>query len=320
VQAKKSPFLNMHSSYANNASEPKKRSSRGAFVLVMVLVLLVVAALSLAGVARRSLESAEEAATAQEDLQRRWGVLSALRLYLPSAEALLEAEAKKQAAMGQGWPFPASVSGEFVLNGLHFSLVLADEDAKVNLNAIFHQGSDGISQVATALDQLAATDGLAVQVRPMSEDSTKSGAKVFRSWGQIFDLTPYVSPAESASRLRDATHEITCWGSGRLNICRASDQAIRAVCQNKINPDVLDKLLSLRRDKEMKGLDDLLTRMALRIEDRAVLERLLSDRSTRHSIWIEVRNARRSWAVLALDRGGGSGGGQNSAVQEMFTW
>ena len=110
----RSRSLNTHSSYANNASELKERSSRDAFVLVMVLVLLVVAALSLAGVARRSLESAEEAATAQEDLQRRWGVLSVLRLYLPSAESLMEAEAKKQAAQGQGWPFPASVSGEFV--------------------------------------------------------------------------------------------------------------------------------------------------------------------------------------------------------------
>jgi type II secretory pathway component PulK len=312
--------LNMHSSYAKNASQSQERSSRGAFVLVMVLVLLLVAALSLAGVARRSLESAEEAATAQEELQRRWGVLSALRLYLPSAESLLEAEAKKQAALGQGWPFPASLSGEFDLNGLHFSLLLADEDAKVNLNVIFHQGSDGMSQVAATLDQLAATDGLAAQVRPLSEDSTKSDAKLFRSWGQIFDLTPSQSPAESADRLRDATHEITCWGSGRLNICRASDQAIRAVCQNKVSPDVLDKLLSLRRDKEIKGLDDLFTRMALRIEDRAVLERLLSDRSTRHSIWIVVRNARRSWAWLAFDRGGASGGGQNGVAQEIFTW
>jgi hypothetical protein len=286
----------------------------------MVLVLLAVAAISLAGVARRSLQSADEAATAQADLQRRWGVLSALRFYVPAAETLLEGEAKKSSAQAQGWPLPASISGDFVLHGLQFTVWLADEDAKVNLNAVFHQGPDGANQVAAVVGQLAGADAAALQVRPMAEDGTRQDSRVFRSWGEVFDLAQDTAPGDAACRLRDQTREITCWGSGRLNIRRASDQAVRLVCQDKLSPDVLGKLLSLRREPGIKDLDDLLSRLALRIEDRALLERRLTDRSTRHSLWILVRDHKRVWATLAIDRGGGSAGGQSGAVQETFTW
>jgi hypothetical protein len=310
----------MHLFYDKDRASTVDRSPRAAFVLVMVLVLLAVAALSLAGLARRSLESAEQAATAQAELQRRWGVLSALRLYLPQAESLLETEAGKATAQGQAWPFPPSVAGEFVFHDLRFSVLVADEDAKVNLNAIYRQGSDGANQVAGVVEQLVGNDGTAPQIRPIAEDAAKQDAKVFRSWGQIFDLSQDTAPGEAACRLRDETREMTCWGSGRLNICRASDQAIRSVCQDKLNPDIVAKLVSLRREAGIKDLDDLLTRMALRIEDRALLERRLADWSTRHSIWIVVRDQKRAWVVLALDHNGRSGGGQSGAAFETFTW
>lgn len=318
--ARKSRSLNMHSYCVRRLTSRYARSHRTAFVLVIVLVLLAVAALSLAGIARRSLESAEQAAAAQAELQRRWGVLSALRVYLPAAESLLEVKTRKATSQGRDWPLPASVSAEFVFHDLHFSVLVADEDAKVNLNAIYRQGAGGANQVASVAEQLAGTDGPAPQIRPIAEDAAKSDAKVLRSWGQVFDLAQDTAPGEAACRLRDETREITCWGSGRLNICRASDQAIRLVCQDRLSPDVVAKLIALRRESVIKDLDDLLSRMALRIEDRALLECRLTDRSTRHSIWIVVRDQKRAWAVLALDRGGGSGGGQSGAVQETFTW
>src|SRR5262249_35987840 len=77
-------------------SQNPSRRQRSGFVLVMCLVLVVVSAISLAGFARRSLESSSRAAEAQLDLQRRWGILSCLRLYLPAADAILESEAMKQ--------------------------------------------------------------------------------------------------------------------------------------------------------------------------------------------------------------------------------
>jgi hypothetical protein len=285
----------------------------------MVLVLLAIAAISLAGVARQSLESADEAATAQADLQRRWGVLSALRFYMPAAESLLEGQVKKLSLQGQGWPLPASVSSEFDLQGQRFTILLADEDAKVNLNAVFRQGPDGRNQVATVVGQLAGADAATLQLQVIADDGTKQDSRVFRSWGQVFDLTD-TSPGDAACRLRDQTREITCWGGGRLNIRRASDQAVRLVCQDKLGPDLLGKLLSTRREQGHTGLDDLLSRMALRIEDRTLLESRLTDRSARYSIWIFVHDHKRIWAMLTIGRGGGSVGSQNSAVQETFSW
>jgi type II secretory pathway component PulK len=284
----------------------------------MVLALLVISALSLAGLARRSLDATEQAASAQAELQRRWGVLSAMRVYMAAAESLLDREAANLGSQGQGWPLPASISGEFVLNGLRFSALVADEDAKVNLNAIYHPGPEGNSQLASVVEQLAGGDGPPVLIRPTITDDSQRNAKPFGSWGQVFDLQETTSPTETACTLLDRTHEISLWGRGRLNVRRASDQAIRALCADKLSPDVISKLLSLRRETGVQGLDDLLDRTAPRLEDRAALERLLTDRSSRHSIWIVVRDQRRAWVTFALDRGGS--GGQSSAVEETLTW
>jgi hypothetical protein len=310
----------MRSIYAKGRTKRcgRGRSRRPAFVLVMVLALLAISALSLAGLARRSLDATEQAASAQAELQRRWGVLSAMGVYMAASESLLESEAVKLGSQGQGWPFPASVSGEFVLKDLQFSVLVADEDAKVNLNAIYRRGPDGKSQLASAVEQLAGGDGPPVLIRPVIADDSRQTAKTFGSWGQIFDFQEIASPTETASGLLDRTHEITLWGRGCLNVRRASDQAIRALCADKVSPDVISKLLSLRRESGIKGLDDLLNKMAPRLEDRAALERLLTDRSSQHSIWIVVRDAHRTWVTLALDRG--SSGGQSSNVDEMFTW
>jgi hypothetical protein len=258
---------------------------RGAFVLVMVLALLTVCALCLAGLARRSLEASEQAASAQTDLQRRWGIVSCERTYLPLAKDVLEAEAAKLPAQGQVWPLPASVSAQFDFGELHFSVLLADEDAKANLNAISRSNPDGIGTVASLLESMmAGAEGLAVNIQPLPTQNSANQAangssrstNAFRSWGQIFESPNGGCPGDFAARLRDATRDITCWGSGRVNIARASDEAIRLVCGNQITPDILAKLLAHRHEPGITGLEPLLDGLALRTTDRSTLERLLT--------------------------------------------
>jgi hypothetical protein len=314
----------MFSRCAKHPAARIDRTPRSAFVLVMVLALLTVCALCLGGLARRSLDAGEQVATAQTDLQRRWGVVSCERTYLSLAKDLLEAEAAKLPANGQTWPLPASVAAEFDLGELHFSILLADEDAKANLNAMARGNPDGPRAVASLVEQLVAgVDGLAVHVEPPPTQSAPSQATVgshqsaatLRSWGQIFEPTEVACPGEFAARLRHATRNITCWGSGRLNIQRASDEAIRFVCENEIGPDILGKLLARRHESGATGLEPLLDQLALRKTDRLTLERLLTDRSSRYSLWILVRSPRRSWATLAIGDGSSSQGGR-----ETFTW
>jgi hypothetical protein len=307
----------MSSRCANYPATQIVRTRRGAFVLVMVLALLTVCALCLAGLARRSLEAGEQVVTTQTDLQRRWGIVSCGRTYLPLAKELLEAEVAKLPAEARTWPLPASVTAEFDLGELHFSVLLADEDAKANLNAICRSDSDGPRTVSTLVEQMAAgIDGLAVHVQPLAPQSVANQTTAaFRSWGQIFEPTAAVCPGEFATRLRDATRDITCWGSGRLNIQRASDQAIRLVCGNQIAPDVLAKLLARRHEPGIAGLEALLDQLALHTTDRSTLERLLTDRSSHYSLWILVRSPQRSWATLALGDASTSQG-----ARETFTW
>jgi hypothetical protein len=297
---------------------------RGAFVLVMVLALLTVCALCLAGLARRSLDVGEQVAAARTDLQRRWGVMSCARTYLPLAKNLLEGEAAKLPAQAQVWPLPASVGIEFDLGDLHFSVLLADEDAKANLNTISRSNPDGQRAVASVVEERASgVEGVAVNVQAAPAQSASSqgtggsnqASAVFRSWGQVFEPTSACTPGEFASRLRDVTRDITCWGSGRLNIQRASDEAIRLVCGSQIAPDILAKLLARRHDLGPMGLHALLDVLGLRNNDRLTLERLLTDHSSRYSIWILVQNPRRSWATLAIGDGSSSQGGR-----ETFTW
>ena len=297
---------------------------RGAFVLVMVLALLTVCALCLAGLARRSLDAGEQAATARTDLQRRWGIISCQRTYLPLARDLLEAEANALPAQARVWPLPSSVSVEFVLGDLHFSVLLADEDAKANLNAIARGSPDGEKTVASLLEErIAGIEGLAVNTQSLSTQSALSQSTtgssqpsaIFRSWGQVFEPTNAGSPGELAARLRDATREITLWGSGRLNIQRASDGAIRLVCGNQIAPDFLARLISRRHEPGITGLAALLDELALRQSDRSTLERLLTDRSSRYSVWILVQSPQRSWATLTI-----ADGSTSQAARESFSW
>lgn len=309
---------------ANPAALRVPHPRRGAFVLVMVLALLTVCALCLAGLARRSLDAGEQAASARTDLQRRWGVMSCARTYLPLAKDLLEAEAAKLPAQSRIWPLPASVGIEFDLGDLHFSVLLADEDAKANLNAISRSNPDGQRAVASLVEERASgVEGVAVNVQAaptqgapnQGTSGSNQASAVFRSWGQVFEPTSASTPGEFASRLRDVTKDITCWGSGRLNIQRASDEAIRLVCGNHIAPDILAKLLARRHEPGITGVESLLDELALRRTDRSTLERLLTDRSSRYSLWILVQSPRRSWATLAIGDGSSSQG-----ARETFTW
>jgi len=294
--------------------QPRSSRARAGFVLVMVLVLLTIAGISLAGLARRSLAMSEQAAAAQSDLQRRWGIRSCLRLYLANAESLLEAEAAKSSGQSRTWPLPSAASSEFSLGNLRFSVLVADEDAKINVNTLFRRGGDGAAQVASVVEQVAGPNGISTQIRPSMVDS-KPAPIPFCTWGQIFELETAGPTAELADRLQEATREITCWGGGRLNLSRASDQAVRLVCQDQVSPDVVAKLLAVRQETGINELDNVLTRLGLRLENRMQLLRLLTDQSRWHSVWITARSGRRTWAILALD-----GGRQNGVAREMFTW
>src|SRR6476660_8633708 len=93
------------------------RHPRG-YVLLLTLMLLAVAAAALAGACRGALQKALLATRAQEDLQRRWGVLSCRAALLPKAERVLAVSVDHASAETQF---------DVTLGGQAMTLVFGDE-------------------------------------------------------------------------------------------------------------------------------------------------------------------------------------------------
>src|SRR6476469_941860 len=92
------------------------RYRRRAYILVMVLVVLAIAAAALSGICRLSLDRAVRASRAAEDLQRRWAVATCRSVLLPRAEAVLVSAAEPA----------AEVRRDVRLGGKSFTLVFGD--------------------------------------------------------------------------------------------------------------------------------------------------------------------------------------------------
>lgn len=286
------------------------------FVLVMVLVLILLTGLSVAGFARKSLELASSVAEAQEALQRRWGIQSCRQLLLQNSEQLLDANVTESSGAVIPWPTPGFIQGAFELGGLRFEFRLSDEDAKINLNTLAQRDSDPLNRLTSATRLSGGPAGLTPLIRWPPRKTSSQEELPFRTWEQVFDLRNGGEAEELVDRLRQATGEITCWGSGKLNIRRASDRAVQTACQREVREETLRKLLTLRRIGGFQDLDVMLGQIVLKTPEAFALRRLLSTESKCHALWLTVRNTRRSWSSLTID---GSGTG-NPAAYESFVW
>ncbi len=303
-----------------SAGRSPRSGRRQGFVLVMVLILLTVAALSLAGLARRSLQIAADAADAQAEFERKWQTATLQQALLANADAILRSHhaASLDTAAEDGeavWPETALVEGRIDAGRYEYHFVLADEDAKVNLNQVLRQDRDALRTVVMQL-RPASTSHALIPVPVESLPRDKRGRYVLQSWGQVF------VPAESGfgksggRLIRDATRQLTCWGSGRLNIVRATDESIQVLCGLLLSPRVVDRLLKTRADGGVASLEDLIGRMELKAEERFIFQRLLTDRTNCFTLWLTISNGRREWTKLVVsqsDRG-------NPAMFQSFTW
>jgi hypothetical protein len=237
----------------------------------MVLVLLAVMAAALAGLCRQSLRNALAATSDAGDLQRRWGVLSCQAAILPHAELLLS-----QAETTRRQPVRA-LDLDFQLGGEEFSVRVADEQAKVNLNFLYDSRGRTNAETAARAAARQAGDRLSVSLRPLDI------APRLVSFGQIF-----TSPggAISAIDFRAASSDVTCWGDGKLNWRRASAAAISSQCQ-PLGIGAANRLVALQSANPPPGIADLLNDPQIaQGQQTNLLIQLLAEQSTCHSIWI----------------------------------
>ena len=290
----------------------RRRGRRRGFVLIVVLLLITVTALSLGSLVRRSLQIAAHAAAAQEEFERRWQTVTLTQALLTNAEAILAMRIEEGAADGNRSRVRQSAGREGRIDAGRFRhrFVLADENARVNVNMILREAPDSLSPVLHRLLPAESRAALTILEPPRR----RAGREPVRSWGQV--IRPKVSGTAAARLVQNATRNLTCWGSGRINVFRASDEAIAAAGQVLLAPGVTDRLLQARSDAPADSVETLIARMDLRTEDRLRLQRLLTDRSDCLSLWLMTTDGRRDWVRFAVV----SAPGSHPPAYRLFTW
>lgn len=281
----------------------RHHKQRDGYVLIMTLVLIAVAALSVAGIARRSLLVATESIEAEHELQRHWGATSCRRLLLEKADEIFM---KLEAPHEDGrlpWPAPSKISAQVELAGTTYRLWLSDEDAKLNLNKLRErfpkQSRDIISQVVDPLTPLQLSPDLSSQARQKK--------RWYSSWGQVVDLSR-AWQAESLEPLMNTTTSITCWGNRKLNIHRVSDELLLLVASKVVTQGIGQKLLEARTKATSLEWKELVKPLALKRKDELALKAWFDEKSTCYSLWLELDDGHRQWYhqwVLG-DQGGSS--------------
>jgi hypothetical protein len=290
----------------------RRRRGRRGYILVMVLVVLAIAAAALAGICRMSLERAVQASRAEEDLQRRWAVLTCRSVLLPKAEAVLVSAAE---------PAP-EVRREVRLGRQSFTLVFGDEQAKANVNRLYRTG--GLAEAERGVRTLAArTDGVAVELRPLpvpprsKDDDADDPPPAFESFGQVFLHPPPAALIERPAAGLPPAAVLTCWGDGSIHFRRASSEALREVCARHANGAQVGRLLQIRSKRPDIEASEALDQLTLTDRAREALDDLLVDESACHSLWIISRSERRTWYDLAVEDASAADEGHRVMV---FSW
>lgn len=289
---------------------PERDRKRG-FVLLMVLVVLALAGSLLGVCARRTSDRILAAGIRQRQLQRKWGVRSLTAACLPRAEAILSD------AEDEGKPAPAVVRRRIALGGTAFDLVIADEQAKANVNQVTAiRRTDGVRTCANTLSEGRWV--LQVVPRPVEVKTgeIRTPRIVYASLEQVFrgtapeDLLGAVDRPGPAERL-------TCWGNGKVHFRRSPVAVLRVILEGVLTEYQLHRLVTLRDEQPDAGLREILAAMELDDEVRREAEKCLAETSACHSLWIVVRGRTRQWHRLSVTQ---QGDAENDAGHWTFVW
>lgn len=277
----------------------KGKSRRRAFVLVMTLVLLSIAAVLAASIARQSLSLAAAAEEEVESLRLRWGVASCRHALLGVADRALVRRYQLEDGSVATLPV-AVVTAEFRLSGDVYRVVLADEQAKADVNTLAANLSDELVRAALA-DEVHRFSSLMVKLAPMPVDATPE-RRSYQSWGQVIGSHRNVGADLFARELELATRRWTCWASeGRLHLRAASDEAVAVVAGLVLSPIEVAELLEARRDWDGTSSAELIEGLSMTERKRELLTRLLCDDSRSRSLWVHVEGSAGSRHYFFVD-------------------
>lgn len=231
---------------------PLNLSAKRGFVLVLTLAMILIAVMITGRTANRSLSRTMQSIEAESELQRRWEHLSLQRALLSRADQLFLARSELNQVPAVWY------DGRFMLSGHNYRVRLSDESAKVNLNQ---------------LRRVLKPEHFRSVLASLPVRATRSEHEPIESWGQLFGSVPTLQLIENTTAL-------TCWGDGRLNIERASDESILRLLEPVVGLSEVDALL--RRRKEQRTSATFLPTISVPVSAR----NLVTDASRCHSLWI----------------------------------
>jgi hypothetical protein len=308
------PVLRYSEEPGRRSKEPRSfeylrdRRRRGGYVLLVTLGLLVLSTTLLVAVGRAAAHHALAARLEQSELQQRWGVISCRSAILGSAEQILVSQEQQQKRAVPQYRATLQLGGD------QFTLIVSDEQAKANLNLMIDQfGAQGTEdRLAQSLTGTGLLNHLRLRPSVYADDPATTRPVAFPQLisgpGQVFDS---VAPELLLSPLQN----LTCWGSGALNVMRADQTSMRSVLAPALTRIEISSLIGAR-DKIMKlsvdlhlaasaapakNTDAISSLLAQAKIDNKVRNRLsLTTRSACHSLWIIVRDSRRAWHSLSV--------------------
>ncbi len=298
-----------------------KRQSRSGYVLMTVIAVSILVITCLSMLARQSLRMGLNAADKERMLQKRWGSLSLQRTLLANAGRIFEQQDKKNER--QDNTTTPVIQSKLTLGEVTFDLLLADEDAKLPLNTLYHhvglkKTEDSISRVAGSNVTLAtrlipAVEPMQIsreekQIAVTDDEGEEDVRDAFRSWGEVFDLATLSKTARNQSSLQAATTNLTCWGSGQLNFRRASDEAILALANIVVQDGKARRVLQRYRSNPTASLPTLLLSEVSDQQKQGKIQTIFSETRTNFSIWIDARSRTgpplRTFTVMKRDADG----------------
>lgn len=283
----------------------KRRAARSGFALLLTLLLVVIAGIALAGIARRSMLGAVEARDATEELQRRWAIVTCQETLMPRLPAFLEPP--DDAGNPQRRPLPPAEK-RFSINlaGHDYQIVLTDEQAKLNVAHWLQKSNaaDAEAMLKRLLPAPASAEGsgFRIHLRPtiLRGGLGEAALPKIGSYEQLLENTPPHALLGEQGGTGLASF-VTCWGDGRVNLSRAPVPVIRQVCAELLTGDQIDALLSLRSLDPQRKLADMLEKQALFTDQqRSALQALFTYESKCFGFWIIAQEPQRSHYALMI--------------------
>ncbi|WP_145078601.1 hypothetical protein [Poriferisphaera corsica] len=266
-----------------------RRSFRTGFVLILVLMLLALAGVSLAMMARRSHGMLLQVAAAEQRLQRQWLLKSSERYMLPQAAFVLDpSQFEKKINDAEETSLPkANHKIELELNDKRLLIILSNENARADVNELLRQYPTEKVEfyLRKTLSRKSNNKHGDVQLRPLTKSQTAHTNDYIRK-NLVLTKTDVSNVAVSVASYEQIFQDfeplslmqsplLTCWSGGPVDYRIAPKGVLMAMLAHEIGEDRVRKLVELRDEEPNLELTRMFGALDIGREQREYVESVL---------------------------------------------